>query len=96
MRTLFGPHVLLGFNGLTGWKMVDAMLGGGFIGAGRHFFDRVVGKDSDAAGVRDAWMETAKFGYGGSDNESKFRAIDPDGREWKLQKGEIRPGRRFV
>lgn len=96
MRTLFGPHILLGFKGLTGWKMVDAMLGGGFIGAGKHFFDRVIGKDSDAADVCDAWMETAKFGYGGSNNESKFRAINPDGLEWKLQKGEIKPGRRFV
>jgi hypothetical protein len=65
MRTLFGPHVLLGFNGLTGWKIVDAMLGGGFIGAGRHFFDRVAGKESDPVGIRAAWMETAKFGYGG-------------------------------
>ena len=72
------------------------MLGGGFIGAGKHFFDRVAGKDTDPQGVRDAWMETAKFGYGGGKNESKFRAIDLDGREWRLLKGEIRPGRRFL
>jgi len=96
MRTLFGPHVLLGFNGLTGWKMVDAMLGGGFIGAGKHYFNRVRGKEINAAGVRDAWMETAKFGFGGTKIESKFRAIDPDGREWKLQGGSIKPGRSFI
>jgi hypothetical protein len=96
MRTLFGPHVLLGFMGTTSWEMVDAMLGGGFIRAGNHFFDRVAGKDDNAAGVRDAWMETAKSGYGETKAEPKFRAIDPDGREWKLQKGEIRPGRSFV
>jgi len=96
MRTLFGPHVLLGFSGLTGWKIVDAMLGGGFIKAGKHFFDRVVGKEGDAASVCNAWMETAKFGYGGSNNESKFRAIDPSGREWKLKKCDIMLGRSFI
>lgn len=96
MRTLFGPHVLLGFAGRIGRKMVDAMLGGGFIGAGRHFFDRVAGKDGDEVSVRDAWMETAKFGYGGGKVEWQVRAIDPDGREWKIQKGQIKPGRRFV
>ena len=33
IRKLFGSHVLLGFAGETGWKMVDAMLGAGFIKA---------------------------------------------------------------
>lgn len=96
LRALFGPHVLLGFRGTTSWEMVDAMLGGGFIGAGKHFFDRVVGRDSDALGVRDAWMQTAKLGYAGTKAEPKFRAIDPDGREWRLLKGDIKPGRSFT
>jgi hypothetical protein len=96
MRSLLGNHVLLGFAGLTGWKMVDAMLGGDFIKGENHFFARVKGKESDAVAVRDAWMETAKFGYGKSENESKFRAVDPDGQEWKLQKGEIVRGRKIA
>ena len=68
LRTLFGPHVLLGFAGLTGWKMVDAMLGGGFIKT--DFFDRLAGGKADHVGkVAAAWMATAKAGYGGGANE---------------------------
>ena len=93
MRKLFGKHVLLGFAGLTGWKIVDAMLGGGFIT--NHFFKRLNGKISNSVAVRDAWMETARYGYGGGSIENRFRAIDPDGQEWKLSNKKIVKGRKF-
>ena len=94
LRVLFGPHVLLGFAGLTGWKMVDAMLGAGFIKKG-HFFDNVAEHADDFDAIVQAWMNAAKKGYGGSDMESRFRCIDRDGREWKLEKGRIKKGRKF-
>lgn len=95
MRLLFGQHLLLGFAGLTGWRMVDAMLGGGFIKADASFFGRLRERDISADVVRDAWMTTARFGYGGGGNESKFRAIDPNGQEWRLQDGKIVRGRKI-
>lgn len=94
LRVLFGPHVLLGFAGLTGWKMVDAMLGAGFITKG-HFFDNVAKHTGDFDAIVQAWMNAAKKGYGGGDMENRFRCIDRDGREWKLEKGRIRKGRKF-
>jgi hypothetical protein len=94
LRALFGPHVLLGFAGETGWKMVDAMLGAGFIKT--DFFERLSGgKAEDVDKVPSAWMATAKAGYGGGPNESKFRTVDWDGQEWKLSGGAIVKGRRF-
>ena len=95
LQKLFGAHVLLGFKGSTGWKMVDAMLGGGFIKTG-HFFERVKGHDDEPAKIRDAWMQTALKGYGGDDFEDRFRAIDPDGQEWEISKKKIKRGRKIT
>jgi len=94
LRTLFGPHLLLGFAGLTGWRVVDAMLGGGFMKKG-HFFDRLEPGRLDAVTVRDAWMGAALQGYGGGDIEGRFRAVDPEGQEWKLVKKKINRGRKY-
>jgi hypothetical protein len=94
LRKLFGEHVLLGFRGLTGWKMVDAMLGGGFIKRD-HFFDRVRGHEDDPVAIRDAWMKTAQHGYGGGDLESRFRAVDRNGQEWLLKEKKIVRGRKI-
>lgn len=94
LRTLFGEHVLLGFAGLTGWRMVDALLGGGFIKK-EHFFDRLSPGKLEPAAIRDAWMRTARRGYGGGDLEGRFRAVDPDGQEWRLTGGKIVRGRKF-
>ncbi len=94
LRALFGPHVLLGFAGMTGWKMVDAMLGAGFIKTG-HFFDNVTEHLDDPKAIAQAWMKAARKGYGGGDMEDRFRCIDRAGREWKLEKGRIKAGRKF-
>lgn len=97
MRQLFGPHLLLGFAGLTGWKIVNAMLGGGFIKSPDHFFDRVKGHEDDPVAIRDAWMETAKYYYDYTNGKvNRFRAVDPDGQEWKLEKGVIKRGRKIT
>lgn len=94
LRKLFGNHVLLGFAGLTGWKVVDALLGGGFIKP-RHFFNRVTGQIDNPAAIRNAWLRTALQGYGGGGYESRFRAIDPNGQEWHLRNNKIVRGRKI-
>jgi hypothetical protein len=88
LRKLFGKHLLLGFDGETGWKMVDAMLGNGFIKK-EHFFANVKGQIGDLKAVRNAWMKAAQAGYGSVSNEDKFRAIDVDGQGWKLKDKKI-------
>lgn len=94
LRLLFGEHVLLGFQGLSGWRMVDAMLGGDFIKKD-HFFDRVAGHEDDPEAIRDAWMKTAKLGWGGDTLESRWRAVDRNGQEWRLKDKKIIKGRKF-
>ena len=94
IRSLFINPTILGYAGSTGWKINDAMLGGGFIRP--HFFANLrasgAGPYSSATIVK-AWMEAAKWGYGGGGMESMFRAIDVNGQESKLVNGEIVLGR---
>jgi hypothetical protein len=94
LRALFGRHVLLGFAGLTGWRVVDAILGGGFIKKG-HFFERAVGRMDDPKALCDSWMQAARTGYGGGDMEDRFRCVNPDGREFQLIQNRIQAGRKF-
>lgn len=88
LRSLFGKHVLLGFAGETGWAMVDAMLGNGFIKK-NHFFENVKGKTDDLEAVAQGWMKAAQAGYGRGAMADRFRAIDYDGQGWKLDDGRI-------
>lgn len=80
LHGLFGDHTMVGFQAMTGWRMVKAMLdGGGFIN--RPFFRRVT-QNSSGSDCRDAWLATANAGYGGGGNEHRFAAVDPDGQRW--------------
>ena len=94
MYSLFDQHVLLGFGGLTGWAVVDAMLGGGFLKR-NHFFNNLGGRTDDPDTVRNAWMKAARLGYGGGVLEDRFRAVDFDKQEWKLAQGKIVKGRKL-
>lgn len=94
LRSLFDNPVILGFAGLTGWKVADAMLGGGFLRR-KHFFNNVRGSVDDSAGQCEAWMEAAQAGYSDSSLESLFRAVDIGGQEWKLVDGKIVQGRKL-
>lgn len=95
LRSLFGQHVLLGFAGLTGWSMVDTMLGGGAMR--NHFFKRLRdGGPQTMHAVAMAWMGAAAAWYGKGPNEAKFRAVDWEGQEWKLADGRIVEGRSFA
>jgi len=101
--SLFGPHVLLGFGGMTGIDMVDVLLGGGATvkdtGASwslkANFFANLKDTKKDAEAVRNAWMQAALAGHGGTETEGVFRAIDPDGQEWKIKNKKIVRGRQI-
>jgi hypothetical protein len=95
LRQLFGEHLLLGFAGVTGWQVTNAMFGGGAF-TQNHLFHRILDGGMDAASVRDAWMKMAQFGWADSTLGTRFRAVDPDGQEWKLTDGQITTGRKFA
>jgi hypothetical protein len=40
-------------------------------------------------------MQAALAGHGGSEIEGRFRAIDPDGQEWKIANNKIVQGRKI-
>lgn len=101
--SLFGPHVLLGFGGMTGIDMADVLLGGSATvkdkgkswSLQQNFFANLKDTKKDAEAVRDAWMEAALAGHGGTEIEGTFRAIDPEGQEWKIAKKKIVRGRKI-
>ncbi|PFG44518.1 hypothetical protein ATJ88_3243 [Isoptericola jiangsuensis] len=88
LGVLFGAHAMLGFRDVTGWKMVDAALGKGFLAGKKHFFTRVAA-DSTPAVLTDAWMQTAKLGWGGGTEEHRFAAVDDTGQRWVLRDGRV-------
>jgi hypothetical protein len=84
LATLFGNHTMIGFRAITGWKMVDAMLGAGFLAGKQHFFTRVEAGSTSAV-LADAWMQTARLGYGGGTLENRFAAVEASGQRWILR-----------
>jgi len=79
MRSLFGPnHLLLGFSGTIGYRSVnDALLSG--VG---NFFGKVAANKTNLEEVRKAWLKAATK----SRQPLAFRAVDPDGSFWEIQK----------
>lgn len=88
LNSLFGSHTMIGFRGLTGWRVVDAALGAGFMAGKRHFYTRVAG-DSTSAVLADAWMQTGALGWGGGDLENRFAAVDTSGQRWVLRDKKV-------
>jgi hypothetical protein len=88
LNALFGTHTMVGFRGLTGWKVVDAMLGGGFMAGKQHFFARVEAGSSSAE-LTAAWMQTAKLGWAGGTLEDRFAAVDTGGQRWVLRDKQV-------
>lgn len=88
LNALFGTHTMVGFRGITGWKVVDAALGGGFLAGKRHFFSRVEATSSSAE-LTAAWMQTAKLGWSGGTLEDRFAAVDATGQRWVLRDGQV-------
>ena len=100
--SLFGPHVLLGFSDMCGIDMVDVLLGGkatiedgGTWTVKKNFFANLQDTKKDAEAVRNAWLQAAVAAHGGTALVDRFRAIDPDGQEWKITKKEIVKGRKI-
>jgi hypothetical protein len=92
LRALFGKPVLLGYGSKTDKLVNNTMMGGGLIP--NAFFGRVRRKraQNDPNAARDAWLETANANYGGSAPADKFRAVDADGQQWTLSRGNIVKG----
>lgn len=88
LQGLFGTHTALGFRGITGWRIVNALLGAEFMKDKKHFFTRVVATSSSAE-LTAAWMETAKLGYAGGDLEDRFAAVDTSGQRWVLRDKKV-------
>ena len=88
LHSLLGNHTMVGFRGLTGWKVVDAMLGAGFMADKRHFFSRVEA-GSSSPDLTSAWMQTAKLGWSGGTLEDRFAAVDTGGQRWVLQDKQV-------
>lgn len=93
MRHLFENPTILGYSGMTGWAINNAMLGDGFIRP--HFFNNLTVGDYSSENIVNAWINSAKWGYGGGSMESMFRAVDEDGQEWKLANKAVVKGRKF-
>lgn len=91
MRELFDNPTILGYTARSGWKITNAMLGGGFLRA--HFFEQLRHRSTHrSADFVSAWLGAAKAGYGGSPMEGLFCAVDNEGQTWRLRGGEIVPG----
>lgn len=88
LHTLFGAHTMLGFRGVTGWKVVDAMLGAGFMAGKEHFFTRVTAGSSSSE-LAAAWMATAQIGWGGDTLENRFAAVEENGQRWVLRDKKV-------
>jgi len=102
---LFGPHVLLGFTGSTGWEMFNYMLGGSARGVtkplAKNFFANLDGETEDQEVIRDAWLDAGIAGYHDpdcedtTDKEAQVIAVDPDGQSWHLEKGAPKKSTKF-
>jgi hypothetical protein len=88
LSCLFNNPLMLGFRGGTGPEMTKAMFGDGFIPNNLSFFPRIQ-DPNDLADVRNAWLETAKYGWAGGVLEGRFCAVDPDGTIWCLKDKKI-------
>lgn len=94
LMNLFNRPLLLGFAGTTTAGIVNAVLAPGREPAQR-FFGRIADMN-DLVQVRDAWLAAALHVYGQKPIAARFRAIDPDGQEWRLSKGAIITGRKIT
>ncbi len=88
LHSLFGTHTMLGFKGLTGWRVVNALLGEEFMKGKPSFFTKASATSSSAE-LTSAWMDTAKAGYGGGDLEDRFAAVDDTGQRWVLRDKKV-------
>jgi hypothetical protein len=103
---LFGPHLLLGLKGSTGWKMFNYLLGGETPGVPKpladNFFAKLKGETQNVESIRNAWLGAGAAGYHDpkqtkttTAQEAQVIAVDPDGQQWHLKQGELEKGSKF-
>ncbi len=89
IRALFGQPLVIGWLGITGWKIVDIMLGGhgGNPDPGTwntpNFWNELGSGHEDPVKIRNAWLKVAKSIPWGGDVLERFCVIDPDGTRHK-------------
>jgi len=100
MRSLFGPHLMLGFNRKMGWEITQLAFGGTVTWRGvqsrveRGFLKLIEGRVNDVDTVLKAWLTcTAPIlnKNGVHENYTRFCAVDPEGYYWTNDRltGEI-------
>lgn len=103
---LFGPHLLLGLKGSTGWRMFNYLLGGETPGVPKpladNFFANLDDETEDVEVIRNAWLKAGAAGYHDpkqpkttTTQEAQVIAVDPDGQQWHLKQGEPEKGQKF-
>lgn len=95
MRALFGPHVLVGWVGVTGWEITDIMFGGKGHGsmaaeplpdfAMPNYFSALGGSIGDSTSLWKEWLHVAKAIPWGNDPQGKpyldrFCVVDTSGK----------------
>ncbi len=100
LKKLFKNPVILGFADQTGAQRSKYMLSGRGSEYSRpkeSFFHRVKGSIEDPVALRDAWMESGLYHFGGiREQESTIRALDPDGQEWQIVGKKIQKGAKYA
>ncbi|MFC0804613.1 MULTISPECIES: hypothetical protein [Sinorhizobium] len=95
MRALFGPHVLVGWVGVTGWEITDIMFGGKGHGSAApeplpdfampNYFSALGGSIGDSTRLWKEWLKVAKAISWGNDAEGRpylerFCVVDATGK----------------
>ncbi len=104
MRALFGPHVMIGWIGETGWEITDIMFGGkGNANTGSeplptyatpNYFEELGGSIADATKLWKAWLKVANgIPWGNAPNNGgpyidRFCTIDKSGTKHLPAGGE--------
>ena len=99
-RTLFGNHTLIGWKGITGWQILNVVMGGFGNTApnpSQDFFDRLGTDFADPTSIRTSWLDAANEAQWGDSGqtEAKFSVIDPGGRGFRIHNNTVSPDPAF-
>ena len=93
-RTLFGNHTLIGWKGITGWQILNVVMGGfgnNSPNPSQDFFDRLGTNHASATSIRNAWLDAANEAQWGDtgQTDAKFSVIDPDGSGFRIHNNTV-------
>lgn len=99
-RNLFGDHTLIGWKGITGWQILNVVMGGfgnSPPNPAQDFFDLLGATPDDPATIKNAWLQSAiDSSWGdGTQTDDKFSVISPSGSGFKISGNSIIPDPSF-